>query len=51
MDVDLRELANILNDLFERNKIFIRDKDCKVIDYHAHVAIQNKKEVLIIDLV
>lgn len=51
MDVDLYKLANILNDLFERNKCYIRDKDCRVIDYHAHVAIQNKKEILVIDLI
>ena len=51
MNIDLHELANILNDLFERNKSFIRDKDCRVIDYHAHVAKKNKKQVLVIDLI
>lgn len=51
MNIDLHGLANILNDLFEKNKCYIRDKDCRTIDYHAHVAIQNKKEVLVIDLI
>jgi len=49
MNIDLHEVANVLNELFNEYKCFVRDNNCHIHKYNAHVALQNNEEVLIID--